>query len=80
MSEGFERYVPDLKEIVAFKTTDIDDFMAGAAALIAAKAGAENAAAAAKLELARELLAPPATGRAATLPAAPAPAASPGKP
>ena len=40
----------------------------------------KNAAAAAKLELARELLAPPATGRAATLPAAPAPAASPGKP
>ncbi len=39
VSEGFERYVPDLKEIVAFKTTDIDDFMTGAAAFIAEKTG-----------------------------------------
>jgi len=39
VSDGFERYVPDLKEIVAFKTTDIDEFMTGAAAFIAEKAG-----------------------------------------
>jgi hypothetical protein len=39
VSEGFERYVPDLKEIVAFKTTDIDEFMTGAAAFIAEKTG-----------------------------------------
>jgi short-subunit dehydrogenase len=39
VSDGFERYVPDLKEIVAFKTTDIDEFMTGAAAFIAEKTG-----------------------------------------
>jgi short-subunit dehydrogenase len=39
VSDGFESYVPDLKEIVAFKTTDIDDFMTGAAAFIAEKTG-----------------------------------------
>jgi short-subunit dehydrogenase len=39
VSDGFERYVPDLKEIVAFKTTDIDEFMTGAAAFIAERTG-----------------------------------------
>jgi NAD(P)-dependent dehydrogenase (short-subunit alcohol dehydrogenase family) len=32
VSDGFERYVPDLKDIVVFKTGDIDTFLAGAAA------------------------------------------------
>jgi short-subunit dehydrogenase len=39
VSDGFERYVPDLKAIVAFKTTDIDEFLTGAAAFIAEKTG-----------------------------------------
>ncbi len=37
VDDGFERYVPDLKGIVAFKATNIDDFMAGAAAFLAEK-------------------------------------------
>jgi short-subunit dehydrogenase len=35
LSDGFERYVPDLREIATFKTSDIDSFMAGAAAFVA---------------------------------------------
>jgi hypothetical protein len=30
VSDGFERYVPDLKPVVEFKTSDIDAFMQGA--------------------------------------------------
>jgi NAD(P)-dependent dehydrogenase (short-subunit alcohol dehydrogenase family) len=30
VSDGFERYVPDLKSVVEFKTSDIDAFMQGA--------------------------------------------------
>ena len=32
VSDGFERYVPDLKGVAEFKTSDIDTFMAGAVA------------------------------------------------
>jgi NAD(P)-dependent dehydrogenase (short-subunit alcohol dehydrogenase family) len=39
VSDGFERYVPDLKEIAVFKTGDIDTFLAGAAAFVADKEG-----------------------------------------
>jgi short-subunit dehydrogenase len=35
VSDGFERYVPDLREIAVFKTGDIDAFLAGAAAFVA---------------------------------------------
>jgi NAD(P)-dependent dehydrogenase (short-subunit alcohol dehydrogenase family) len=35
VSDGFERYVPDLREIAVFKTGDIDTFMAGAAEFVA---------------------------------------------
>ncbi len=31
---AFEHYLPDLKDIAAFKTTDIDVFLAGAAAMV----------------------------------------------
>jgi len=31
--EGFERYVPDLSDVVKWKTTDIDAFLAGSAAM-----------------------------------------------
>jgi NAD(P)-dependent dehydrogenase (short-subunit alcohol dehydrogenase family) len=34
VSDGFERYVPDLKDIAVFKAGDIDAFMAGAAAFV----------------------------------------------
>ncbi|HYZ98790.1 MAG TPA: SDR family NAD(P)-dependent oxidoreductase [Acidimicrobiales bacterium] len=34
-TDGFERYVPDLKAIAEFKTADIDAFMAGAADFVA---------------------------------------------
>jgi len=36
-TDGFERYVPDLKAIAEFKTSDIDTFMAGAVAFAADK-------------------------------------------
>ena len=39
VSEGFERYVPDLKAVAEFKTSDIDTFMAGAVAFAADKTG-----------------------------------------
>jgi hypothetical protein len=29
--EGFEHYLPDLKAVVEFKTSDIDTFLAGSA-------------------------------------------------
>jgi short-subunit dehydrogenase len=34
VGDGFERYVPDLKDIAVFKAGDIDAFMAGAAAFV----------------------------------------------
>jgi hypothetical protein len=37
VGDGFERYVPDLKDIAVFKTRDIDAFMAGAAAFVEEK-------------------------------------------
>jgi NAD(P)-dependent dehydrogenase (short-subunit alcohol dehydrogenase family) len=37
VSDGFERYVPDLKAIAEFKTADIDGFMQGAVDFIASQ-------------------------------------------
>ena len=40
--DAFESYLPDLKDIAAFKTTDIDLFLAGAAAAMAPPADPED--------------------------------------
>jgi NAD(P)-dependent dehydrogenase (short-subunit alcohol dehydrogenase family) len=37
VSDGFERYVPDLKAIAEFKTADIDSFMQGAVDFVASQ-------------------------------------------
>ncbi len=39
VSDGFERYLPDMKGIVELKTSDIDSFMAGVVAMVVDKGG-----------------------------------------
>jgi short-subunit dehydrogenase len=43
VSDGFERYVPDLREIAVFKTGDIDAFLSGAAEFAAGPAAGPTA-------------------------------------